>query len=277
MDILAAVVAWLWGGLDHGWVQLIVLIVGLFLIWNAVGKASAENKSEDVNAIEPKENDHRQELVKELEKVKNDLTIAEAELNITKAELTVVKTENDEYKRQVEDKEKELSQLQGEFLVFKREHGKWRIKECGRSSQSLNLSVAVHFIDPQDANLADRIYAPFWSGFPGTPWVDTRPIEQVPWFRNPSNKSRIVIFSAHDNAYGIMAAFNDCDLLEERVDKLDMSFAGGKIPDVDIAIVVFPRDRSEELTPRAITQAEYDALPSKDEKTLYFITDKHKD
>ena len=212
--------------------------------------------------------------VQELRKLQLNLTIAEAKL-------TVVKTENDEYKREVEDKETELSQLRKDYSGLKRTWGKFRIEKCGVYEKSLGLSVAVQFMEPRDAELADQIRGFFWMNeipLPGFPWTDTRDIVQISWFKNPSSTARIVIFSDHTHAAGIKAAFNGCDLLDEPVDRFEMSFAGTQQADIDIAIVVFPTKTSSDVKEiRTMTQGDYDALPSKDEKTLYFITDKHKD
>ena len=127
----------------------------------------------------------------------------------------------------------------------------------------------VQFIEPRDSVLAERILGFFVSK---RPIFKTNDIEPVMWFRNPSSNSRIVIFSNHPNAGGIKAAFKYCDLLEEPVDKFEMSFSGTEQAAFDIAIVVFPSDRSAALTPIAISKAEYDALSTKDKKTVYFIT-----
>ena len=176
---------------------------------------------------------------------------------IWKSKFIIAEVERDEYKRQLDEKEtkllqslseienknKELSELWREFLDFKRQHGRWQIDQCGSSSKSLGLSVAVQFVDSKDSELADRIRGFFLYGPvipPEYPWKDTRDIEQVKWFRNPSSKGRIVIFSDHYFADGLKYAFNHYDLLEEKIDRFDKSFAGSNIPDVDIAIVVFP-------------------------------------
>ena len=85
-----------------------------------------------------------------------------------------------------------------------------------------------------------------------------------------------MIFSYHSHAGGIKAAFRDCDLLEEAVDRFQMSFAGIEQGLFDIAIVVFPSDRSDDLTTKAMTQAEYD-VSAKDKKTVYLITNGEND
>ncbi len=177
--------------------------------------------------------------------------------------------ERDQYRTEADEKAKELTKLRSDFKAFKQEHGLWRVQVCGLEDSPIGLSVVVQFIEPRDSVLAERILGFFVSE---RPIFKTNDIEPVMWFRNPSSNSRIVIFSNHPNAGGIKAAFKYCDLLEEPVDKFEMSFSGTEQAAFDIAIVVFPSDRSAALTPIAISKAEYDALSTKDKKTVYFIT-----
>lgn len=180
----------------------------------------------------------------ELEKLNNDLIAAKTECVVSKTERDEYKGKCEDYERQVRRQDEELSALWEKLRDLKQQHGRWRIELCGSSTKSLGLSVAVQFVDPKDSALADRIRGFFWQGR-GT-WRNTRDIEQVRWFRNPSNRRRVVIFSGHSHAAGIKAAFNNYDLLEEKVDRFDRNSAQGKIPDVDIAIVIFPSKGPEE-------------------------------
>lgn len=179
------------------------------------------------------------------------------------------KDERDRYKAEANEKAKELATLRNQFKDFKRQHGLWRVHECGLDGTPIGLSVAVQFIEPRDSDLAEKILGFFCTA---REIFKTNAIEQVKWFKNPSDKAQVVIFSDHAHANGIKAAFRACDLLEEKVDRFQMSVAGIEQVLFDIAIVVFPSDRSASLTPIAISQAEYDALPSTDKKTLYVIT-----
>ena len=198
-----------------------------------------------------------------------NLRILKRELELCRIEVSTFKDERDQYKTEADEKAEELTKLRSRFKDFKKQHGLWRIQTCGSDISPIGLSVSVQFIESRDSGLAERILGFFISARPIFKANDIKP---VTWFRNPSSNSRIVIFSAHSHASGIMAAFNDCDLLKEPVDKFEMSFAGTEQAAFDIAIVVFPKDSSEELTTKSITQAEYDALPSKDKKTVYLIT-----
>ena len=166
----------------------------------------------------------------------DELQKLKEELRFRSTQVSTLESERDRYKTEAEGKAEELARLGEEFKAFKQQHGRWRIHVCGMSDTPLGLSVSVKFIEPRDAGLAERVLGYFITA---RPIWKTKDIEPIKWFRNPS-KARIVIFSDHDNAEGIKAAFNDCDLLEEPVDRFDVGFARGNIPDVDIAIVVFP-------------------------------------
>ena len=63
-------------------------------------------------------------------------------------------------------------------------------------------------------------------------------------------------------------------MLEEPVDKFEMSSAGTEQSDFDIAIVVFPSDSPKNIT--TMTQAEYD-VSAKDKNTVYLITNGEND
>ncbi len=159
----------------------------------------------------------------------------------TQAALRAAETLSDQYKQQLKKQDEELSKLRGEYRTFKRDHGRWRIFACGRElGKSLKLSVAILYVDHQDSKLAEKIYGLFHPFIPGTPWMETQPKRNILDFDNPSSDARIVIFSDHPNAGGIKDAFNHCELLDEPVKLFEKTFARGNIPDVDIAIVIFP-------------------------------------
>lgn len=141
----------------------------------------------------------------------------------------------------------ELEKLRNEFDDYKRKVGRLKIRICGESGDSLNLSVAVRFMDLKDENLAQYIREFFWIGSnppDSYPWRRTDEIDQIKWFRFVSRgpKDRIIIFSDHRNAKGIQAALNNCKLLEERVGLWDMHFAEESLKKFDIAIVILPSE-----------------------------------
>ena len=152
--------------------------------------------------------------------------------------------ENDTLAKHVEnllnDKTKDYDELDTSFKEFKKQEGQWRIGQCGKKSETLNLSVVIKFIDLSDKELAKKIYALFWSDIPGSPWK-TEQIDQIKWRENPIESPRIVIFSDHPHAHGIKAAINDCGLLTERVEVLNRSnetdYEG------DITFVIFPESK----------------------------------
>ena len=59
-------------------------------------------------------------------------------------------------------------------------------------------------------------------------------------FTNPSSDARIVIFSDDEVGSNVKNAFNRYNLIDEKTACFEKSFADGKFPDDDIAIVVFP-------------------------------------
>ena len=141
----------------------------------------------------------------------------------------------------------ELESLRNEFDDYTRKVGRLRIRICGESRDSLNLSVAVRFMDLKDEKLAQYIREFFWIGNnppDSYPWRRTDEIDQINWFpflrRGPTD--RIIIFSDHPNAKGIQTAFNNCKLLEERVGLWDMNFAEKSLKKFDIAIVILPSE-----------------------------------
>lgn len=150
----------------------------------------------------------------------------------------------EQHKKDLELKQKELaaettklSEISNSFRAFRVQDGRWRIIQCGKADTSLGLTVAVYFIDSRDSDLAKMVRGFFSSEIPGwSPWK-TLNVEQIPWRENPSSRARIVIFSDHPNAGGVKAAFNDCELLPERVDRFDKQT--GML--VDVMIVIFDK------------------------------------
>ena len=146
------------------------------------------------------------------------------------------KDERDRYKAESEseEKSKELTKLRSDFKGLQKQHGQLRIELCGSEKlRPIGLSIAVQFIDAQDSALAKHINALFWS--PLRPRWKTDQIDQIKWHQNPSGEARIVLFSDHEHAAGMTAAINDCELLEERVDRFP------KKPDMkeDVTFIVF--------------------------------------
>ena len=186
------------------------------------------------------------------------------------------KDERDRYKAksEAEEQSKELAKLRNQIKDLKRDHGRLRIQMCGSESHPMGLSLAVQFIELRDRVLAEKILGLFSSERQMFKMSEDNDIETVKWFRNPSDKARVVIFSDHPHAEGIKDAFSDCDLLEEAVDRFQVSVAGIEQVPFDIAIVVFPSDSSKHLT--TMTQAEYD-VSAKDKNTVYLITNGEND
>jgi hypothetical protein len=122
-----------------------------------------------------------------------------------------------------------------------RDFGRWRITYCGSEAHSFGLTVAVQFIDHHDVELAKQIRGFFHSEFPGMSAYKVPPVEPIQWRENPSTRARIVIFSGHKYADGIKAAFNDCELLPEKVDRYERRTD----MQADITIIIFDKIAKE--------------------------------
>ena len=233
--------------------MMLLVLVGL-VVFERKSKEKQEAKSSKNDLAEHEEPNRRiSELESDLSRVSaerdrykkeskekaSELTVLDAKLKLAMNQVKVVENERDKYKQQVEEQEKRLVHLRSEFRELEKRHGRWWITQCGQSDAPLGLSILVQFIEPSDAGLAQSIGSFFSArGI----WI-TKDIESILWFRNPSNRARIVIFSNHPHANGLKAAFNDCKLLGEPVDKLEMGRATAKQSALDIAIVVFPREQ----------------------------------
>ena len=149
-----------------------------------------------------------------------------------------------QYAQQIENKDRELSDLRGKYEALQKQHGHAVLWATGQECKSRGLSVAVQHVRIEDSELANNIRSYFayylQSGYmhPSTEHVN------LP-FNNPSMAARIVIFSDSDVGAPVKDAFNRYNLLDEKVAHFEKSFAG-KLPEVDIAIVVFPSLGKEE-------------------------------
>ena len=182
----------------------------------------------------------------ELKQLKLDLENAQTDRDKYKRQVEDTKVEyaktllsvSGKYEQQVEDKERELSDLRGRYEALQKEHGHAVLWATGQECKSRGLSVAVQYVRIEDSELAKKIRSCFayylQSGYkhPSTEHIN------LP-FNNPSMSARIVIFSDSDVGSDVKHALNDYNLLGEKVANYEKSFAG-KLPDVDIAIVVFP-------------------------------------
>ena len=96
--------------------------------------------------------------------------------------------------------------------------GRWRITQLGLVSQSAGFTVDIRYTEKDDDVLAKNVRGFFWSDFGTTPWK-TDPARKIDWFKNPSVRGRIVIFSGHSYADALRSAFNEYALL--RIAKKD--------------------------------------------------------
>ena len=220
----------------------------------------------------------RERNKEENQQKKSNLESLRKKLDLAMLEVESAQDQRDEYKRQVEDKEKKLSDCWGANEVLREDYGKAILWVQGRDWKSRELSVAVQHVRIEDAELAKQIRGLLAVHLQDDSYSkENHTVEHILLpFENPSSTARVVLFSDSEVGIDIRIAFDRYKLISEKMDRFEKSFAGGKVPEVDIAIVVFPPDRSADLTTRAMTQAEYD-VSTKDKKTVYLITNGEND
>jgi hypothetical protein len=115
------------------------------------------------------------------------------------------------------------------FLGMQNTLGRWRIVQCANECKSMNSSVAIHFLENESHNreLAETIRRFFAKDHPWSPWAKVEEVQPFKWFKNPSERGRIVIFSKHANAAGIKGAFNDCQLIRKPNEPVTADGNGG--------------------------------------------------
>jgi len=146
--------------------------------------------------------------------------------------------------QELEEKAKELNLLREELKWLKKNDAQRTIISCGMECKSLNLSVAVQFIHPDDAELAKKIPGLFmWDWLDSVYYGNVRPVEQVSWFENPSDSSRVVLYHYHPNGAAISNAFNEGKLIGESVSHIDLqnSPPGTRMDKADLTFVIFPK------------------------------------
>ena len=178
--------------------------------------------------------DDRHKYIQELAKERSKYEAAQVALKTAEGE-------NGYYKQYFEGYDKKMSDLQLKYNKLNWIHGRNIILNKGRESgKSRDLSISAQFIAIEDAKLCVKIRDLFWSGQGLYHIMQNQP--QIPWFRNPSG-SRIVLFSDCLLTREIEFTINTLDLLGERVSYLSKDSAQVNLPNVSIAIVVFPKDK----------------------------------
>ena len=181
---------------------------------------------------------------KETRQKKADLKELDAKFKLAMNRVTVVEAQRDEYKGAVEDKEKKLSDCRGKHEALRKDYGGAILWVQGRNWKSRGLSVAVQHVRVEDAELAKRIRGLLADRLQGDSHSrENHKVEHIliP-FDNPSGTARVVLFSDSEVGTEVTDAFNRHKLISEKMARVERSFAGDKVPDVDIAIVVFPND-----------------------------------
>lgn len=153
-------------------------------------------------------------------------------------------------KRQIDELNRELTALHTAHRNLQQLHGKAILQVAGWETKSRNLSVAVQYVDVDDAVLANRI-CDVVAGNLQNPSSRNRcrAAEHIlmPSVK-PSVAARIIVFS--DVEYyrdAVVAALNKYRLIDELepVEGLDRQYAQYHLPEVDLAIIVYPFQKGE--------------------------------
>ena len=172
-----------------------------------------------------------------------------SELEKLERALEIAQNERDKYKQQVEDKDRELSTVWSGYKALQEEHGNAVLWANGQECTSRRLTVAVQYVSVGDYDLAKKIRWLLAYHLQSRDLVNSKkyPAKHITLpFNNPSRDARIVIFSDSDVGFSVKNAFNRYNLLGEKAASFEKSIAGGELPEVDIAIVIFPFEGTEE-------------------------------
>ena len=181
------------------------------------------------------------ELITNERELKNQLELVRIKANVYEGQ-------RDEYKRQAEDKEEKLSDCRGRNEALWKDYGKAVLWKQGRNWKSRELSVAVQHVRVEDTELAKQIRGLLAVHLQGDSYSkENHTVEHIliP-FENPSC-TRVVLFSDSEVGIEVQDTFNRYRLINEKMAHLEKGFAGGEVPEVDIAIVVFPSDSSADF------------------------------
>ncbi len=179
---------------------------------------------------------------KELDGLNTLLATVEERARLLEDQCDGYKQLADENKQLSEDREKELSGLRGAYEALRERYGKAILWVSGRTFESRNLSVAVQHVNIDDVELAKIIRGLLASQLQvGSMANENYEVKHILLpFSNPSSDARIVIFSDDEVGGSVKDAFNGYNLIDEKVARFDRSFADGNVPNVDIAVIVFP-------------------------------------
>ena len=238
------------------WLEVALVGVVLFVAFTkyehwSKGREPKKQKDESgrqLSGITAERNKNKEEAQQE----EADLKELDAKLKLAMNRVTVVEGQRDEYKGSVEDKEKKLSDCLGRNEALWKKYGKAVLWTQGRNWKSKDLSVAVQHVRLDDAELAKQIRGLLAIHLQDDSYSnENHTVEHILLpFENPSF-TRVVLFSDSEVGIEVQDTFNRYQLINEKMSHLEKGFAGGEVPEVNIAIVVFPPDSSEDLTTAA--------------------------
>ena len=218
------------------WLEMVIVGVMLFVAFTKYehwsksrGKTESRGQESDTRPVGSDEEKKGELLRKQLETQKIASNVFERQCG--------------QYKRQAEDSEKKLSDCWSTKEAMHKDYGKAVLWIKGRTWKSRELSVAVQHVRVEDTKLAKQIRGLLAVHLQGDSYSkENHTVEHILLpFENPSC-TRVVLFSDSKVGIEVQDAFNRYQLINEKMSLFEKGFASGKVPEVDIAIVVFPDD-----------------------------------
>ena len=214
------------------WLEMVLVGVVLFAAFTKYehwsksrGKTERQDQESDTRSVGPEE---------------KEVDLLKKQLEIEKIAADVFESERDKYKQEVEDRERKLSACCSAKEAWQKGYGKAVLWAAGRKWESRELSVAVQHVRLEDAKLAREIRDILAIHLQGD--KERREVEHILLPFENMSCTRVVLFSDSEVAMEVVDTFNRYQLINEKMAHFEKGFASGKVPEVDIAIVVFPND-----------------------------------
>jgi chromosome segregation ATPase len=162
-------------------------------------------------------------LSEKIKFLEGQLERSESKKATAQAELAQCEYDKGKQKQQLESAEYGLKQYQlnVDMITGQREEALSRVENlsrdlyrhklagCGFTLKSKDLTVAVHYMDSRDRELAERIKREFGRMFTNIPWKATTIDNKPPITNNPAWRNRILLFTDDAAREGIAAALTE--------------------------------------------------------------------
>ena len=206
-----------------------------------MGSSERKNKINELEICLSEVTTERDKYKEEFQQKKSHLEGLDVKLTAAMVQVSLAKGQRDEYKQEVEDREKKLSDCWSAKEALHKDYGKAVLWAAGRNWKSRELSVAVQYVRVEDAKLAKQIRGLLAVHLQGDSYSKETGDHILLPFENPSC-TRVVLFSDSEVGSEVQDTFNRYHLINEKMAYFEQGFASGNVPEVDIAIVVFPDD-----------------------------------